>query len=114
MADETARLEAAANVAGSERDSRRLIAALGTGHRRDDETLTGDRAALRAELAARGLVDVDELIGRAARLLRDEPAVTAALRDRWPWISVDEYQDLDEEQHVLLRQLAGEEGPASP
>ena len=108
VADETARLEAAANVAGSERDSRRLIAALGTGHRRDDETLTGDRAALRAELAARGLVDVDELIGRAARLLRDEPTVTAALRDRWPWISVDEYQDLDEEQHVLLRQLAGE------
>ena len=108
VADETARLEAAANVAGSERDGRRLIAALGTGHRRDDGTLAGDRAALRAELAARGLVDVDELIGRAARLLRDEPAVTAALRDRWPWISVDEYQDLDEEQHVLLRQLAGD------
>ena len=108
MADETARLEAAANVAGSERDGRRLIAALGTGHRRDDRTLAGDRAALRADLAARGLVDVDDLIGRAARLLRDEPAVTAALRDRWPRISVDEYQDLDEEQHVLLRQLAGE------
>jgi DNA helicase II / ATP-dependent DNA helicase PcrA len=108
VADEAARLEAAANVAGSERDGRRLIAALGTGHRLDDGTLAGDRAALRAELAARGLADVDELIGRAARLLRDEPAVTAALRDRWPWISVDEYQDLDEDQHVLLRQLAGE------
>ena len=108
VADETARLEAATNVTGSERDGRRLIAALGTGHRLADGTLSGERAALRAELAAAGLVDVDELIGRAARMLRDEPAITAALRDRWPWISVDEYQDLDEDQDELLRQLAGD------
>ena len=107
VADETARLEAATNVTGSERDGRRLIAALGTGHRLADRTLSGEREALRAELAAVGLVDVDELIGRAARMLRAEPAITAALRDRWPWISVDEYQDLDEEQNELLRQLAG-------
>ncbi len=41
------------------------------------------------------------------QLLGDE-AAAAALRDRWPWISVDEYQDLDEQQYRLLRLLTGD------
>ncbi len=107
VADETARLEAATGVTGNERDGRRLITALNAG-RRMGERAAGEREALRAELFRRGLVDVDELIPLAVRLLRTEPAITAELRDRWPWISVDEYQDLDEQQYDLLRLLTGE------
>jgi superfamily I DNA/RNA helicase len=59
-------------------------------------------------LAARGLVDFDGLISLPVALLRDEPAVAAALRARWRSISVDEYQDTDAAQHDLLRLLAGD------
>ena len=107
VADETARLEAATSVTGNEGDGRRLITALNAG-RRTGERAAGEREALRAELFRRGLVDVDELIPLAVRLLRAEPAIAAELPDRWPWISVDEYQDLDEQQYDLLRLLTGE------
>jgi uncharacterized protein (TIGR00375 family) len=115
VADENARLEAAVRVAGSERGGRHLITALGSGHRSGGgETaermvrLAVQRAELRAELLAQHLVDVDELTGLAVRLLRREPAVATVMRDRWPRISVDEYQDLDEQQYELLRLLAGD------
>ncbi len=107
VADETARLGAATSVTGNERDGRRLITALNAG-RRTGEGAADEREALRAELFRRGLVDVDELIALAVRLLRAEPAIAAKLRDRWPWISVDEYQDLDGQQYDLLRLLTGE------
>jgi uncharacterized protein (TIGR00375 family) len=114
VADEAARLEAATRVAGSERDGRRLLAVLSAGPSAGDPAaaardrdLDADRAAFRAALAAAGLLDVDELIGRAAGLLREHPDVTAALRQRWPRISVDEYQDVDQRQYDLLRLLAG-------
>ncbi|MBV9794958.1 MAG: UvrD-helicase domain-containing protein [Actinobacteria bacterium] len=112
VADEAARLEAAGRVAGSERDGRRLLTALATltAPGRDDgkqRELQASRAAFRAELAKDGLLDVDELIGRARQLLTDHPDVAAALRERWPRISVDEYQDVDGQQYELLRRLAG-------
>ncbi len=109
VADDAARLEAAVLVTGSEREGRRLLT-LGAGSMSSDSVLTAAREALQAELGHRGLVDLDDLIGRAVRLLRDEPAVAAACRDRWPWISVDEYQDVDGQQYELLRLLAGQ-GP---
>ena len=40
-------------------------------------------------------------------MLRADPALTAHYRERWPWISVDEYQDVDETQYSLLSLLAG-------
>ena len=110
VADEAARLEAAIRVAGSDRDGRRLLTALAAG----EPAQTGQQpefvarqAAFRAELALDGLLDVDELIVRAVQLLGDHPDVLAALRERWPRISVDEYQDVDELQYELLRLLAG-------
>ena len=100
VADETARLRIAAELTGSERDGRRLVAGLA-------ENPDG-RAALRKELITRDLVDFDGLTELTAVLLRDNPAVTAALRDRWPRISVDEYQDIDPVQYELLRALSGD------
>ena len=43
-------------------------------------------------------------------LLRDEPDLAAGLRERWRWISVDEYQDIDAAQYELLRLLTGDGG----
>src|SRR5208337_2685860 len=66
------------------------------------------RLALRRELTARDLVDFDGLIEMSADLLHDDPAIAAALRARWPRISVDEYQDIDAVQCDLLRLIAGD------
>jgi DNA helicase II / ATP-dependent DNA helicase PcrA len=100
VADETARLRVAAELTGSERDGRRLVAGLAED---PDGAL-----ALRKELIARDLVDFDGLTEMAAALLRDNPAVTAGLRARWPRISVDEYQDIDPAQYDLLRAISGD------
>jgi uncharacterized protein (TIGR00375 family) len=109
VADDAARLAAAALVTGSEREGRRLLTTLGARSRERDGAQEAAYGALKAELASRGLADLDDLIGRAVRLLHDEPAA-AAVRGRWPWISVDEYQDIDEQQYELLRLLSGQAG----
>jgi superfamily I DNA/RNA helicase len=101
VADDAARLEVAAELAGSPREGRRLLAEAG-------DSTSAARQLLVKALAARDLVDFDGLIELPAALLADEPAVAGSLRDRWPRISVDEYQDIDATQYRLLRLLAGD------
>jgi DNA helicase II / ATP-dependent DNA helicase PcrA len=96
VADEAALVRVAAELTGSEREGR---------------TLAGDpqgRPALRAELIARGLVDFDGLTELTAALLAREPQIAAGLAARWPFVSVDEYQDIDPVQYELVRALAGD------
>jgi superfamily I DNA/RNA helicase len=100
VADEAARLAAAAELTGSERDGRRLLAGLA-----DDPDGT---LALRQALLARDLVDFDGLVELAAELLAGHPELAAGLRARWPQVSVDEYQDIDAVQYDLLRSIAGD------
>ncbi|MGO9164071.1 MAG: UvrD-helicase domain-containing protein [Streptosporangiaceae bacterium] len=100
IADEPAQLAVAAELAGSARAGRELLAAAAVDA--DSSQL------LAAALAARGLVDFDGLVGLSAALLEREPAVARALRDRWQHISVDEYQDIDAAQYQLLKLLAGD------
>jgi DNA helicase-2/ATP-dependent DNA helicase PcrA len=80
-----------------------------------------ERAAARAEageddqayvkrLRAQDLVDLDELVSLPLALLRDDPALAAQYRARWPWVFVDEYQDVDSDQYALLRQLVPADG----
>jgi DNA helicase II / ATP-dependent DNA helicase PcrA len=100
VADDAARLEVAAELMGSPREARRLLAEAAA-----DRTA---RELLVKALAARDLVDFDGLIELPAALLAAEPTVAGSLRERWPRISVDEYQDIDAAQYRLLRLLAGE------
>ncbi len=100
VADEAARLAAAAELTGSERDGRRMLARLA------DDPDGG--LALRRALLARDLVDFDGLIELAAELLGDRPELAAGLRARWPQVSVDEYQDIDAVQYDLLRAIGGD------
>jgi superfamily I DNA/RNA helicase len=98
VADEAARLAAATELAGSERDGRRLLAGL------DPD----GKLALRRALLARDLVDFDGLVELAAALLGAHPDVAARLRARWPQVSVDEYQDIDAVQYDLVRAISGD------
>jgi len=72
-----------------------------------DPELDGLTARYDAELRRRGMVDVDELVTRPAELLSADTALAAAYRARWTDVFVDEYQDVDEQQYLMLRQLAG-------
>lgn len=61
-------------------------------------------------LTNRGLLDFDDLILKAATLLEQHSEIRDAVRDRWPWISIDEYQDIDSNQLRLVRQLVAKDG----
>jgi superfamily I DNA/RNA helicase len=100
VADDTSVLEVATELAGSPRGGRTLLAGAAADPQR--------RELLRQGLAARDLVDFDGLVELAVAVLDGAPAVAARLRERWPRISVDEYQDIDAAQYALLRLLAGD------
>jgi len=108
IADHARQLAVATEVTGDEKEARRLLAALSR-HRR-----TGEGGPEQAEFAERygkalrgqDLVDFDDLIELPVAMLEADPELAAAYRDRFRWISVDEYQDVDERQYRLLRLLA--------
>ncbi len=51
-------------------------------------------------------LDFDDLLLGLVRLLADHPAILAALRDRFRFVLVDEYQDTNGPQYEIVRQLA--------
>ena len=57
-----------------------------------------------------GVLDYDDLMILPLQLLQKDPGITAKYRRRYAWVSVDEYQDIDELQYGLLRQLVPEDG----
>jgi len=57
-------------------------------------------------LDAEAAVDYADLMVRAVRLA-EQPEVQTALRRRYSWVFVDEYQDTDPSQVALLQALAG-------
>ncbi len=69
-----------------------------------------DPAAYRALLRKQGMVDLDELLTLPVGLLRDDRKLVERYRDRWQWIFVDEYQDVDAVQYELLRLLSPADG----
>ena len=66
--------------------------------------------AYQALLAQRSLVDFDDLIVRPCELLESDASLASEYRRRWPWLSVDEFQDIDPRQYALVRQLAPPDG----
>ncbi|WP_327038862.1 UvrD-helicase domain-containing protein [Micromonospora maris] len=89
----------------------------------DDFRIADDaeRAAARAEagddlarytglLRKQGMVDLDELLTLPVALLRENRKLVERYRDRWQWIFVDEYQDVDAVQYELLRLLSPADG----
>ena len=73
---------------------------------RDDAELAALVARYDAALRERSMVDLDDLVTLPTALLAGDAALAAEYRSRWTDIFVDEYQDVDEQQYLLLRQLA--------
>ncbi len=98
----------------SERQAGRLLGEISRVKRGEaTDSAAADAAAsqtYRRLMRERAWVDFDDLILLPAEWLQREPASAAEYRRRWPWVSVDEYQDLDDNQYRLLRQLAAADG----
>jgi len=62
--------------------------------------------AYQRALDERRCVDFDDLVGLTVQTLAANDHVAAACRARYRWISVDEFQDVDEQQYRLLTLLA--------
>ena len=61
--------------------------------------------AYEREMEARNLCDFDDLIIRAADALESTPVLRAQYRKHCRWVSIDEYQDVDEQQVRLMKLL---------
>jgi uncharacterized protein (TIGR00375 family) len=58
-----------------------------------------------AVLSQNQVLDFDDLMLRTVQLFAADPDLLAQIQDRFRWISVDEYQDLNFAQYHLLRRL---------
>jgi len=67
--------------------------------------------AYQQALAARGDPDFGDIIRLAVQLLQEHPDVLAEVRTRYTHVLVDEFQDINRAMGVLLRTLAGADGP---
>jgi DNA helicase-2/ATP-dependent DNA helicase PcrA len=57
-------------------------------------------------LAANHALDFDDLIMHTVRLLRESPSAREHYQDRFHYVLVDEYQDINYSQYMLVRTLA--------
>jgi uncharacterized protein (TIGR00375 family) len=67
-------------------------------------------AAYGRALALRNWIDFDDLVALSVRALTADPVIAERCRRRFRWSSVDEFQDVDEQQYRLLTLLAPPDG----
>ena len=94
---------------------RRLNLLMLFGRRRlQNYSLTGDDESLfiryQAAMRRRKMLDFDDIIARTAELFRLHPNVADEVGSRWQAVLVDEFQDLNESQYYILKQLAQQHG----
>lgn len=63
-----------------------------------------------SELSKIGACDFDDLLMKTVKLLESDPNVLAKYADRFRYVLVDEYQDVNTAQYVLTKQLASVHG----
>jgi superfamily I DNA/RNA helicase len=111
-AERRQRLQAALDV--SERQARRLLTAIARVKRTrvtpEESNIVEALETYEQQLTLRNWVDYDDLVGRAAEALTAHPNLRALYQQRYPWVFIDEYQDVDEQQVRLLKQLVLPQG----
>ena len=115
VATDVERIQLVRDVLGiSERKARGRLSAIS--HAKRTRTPVADKDLNEAfeayvnVLEVRNLCDFDDLVIRAADALESNPAIRAQCRQRYRWVSVDEYQDVDAQQVRLLKQLVPPDG----
>jgi DNA helicase II / ATP-dependent DNA helicase PcrA len=116
VADEAERLELLGELLGCpEREARRLLPELAARKRAraarwpdldpEPSEVSGPLARYEAAMRKLDLVDLDDLLALPVMLLATDPGVAAGYRERFEFVAIDEYQDVDELQYRLLRLL---------
>ncbi|MBV9139561.1 MAG: UvrD-helicase domain-containing protein [Pseudonocardiales bacterium] len=120
IADQAQQLAIATEITGNEKKARHFLTDFSRQRRTGEPEMgrtsepgmecadTADRYT--RALRQRELVDFDDLIALPVTLLESNPDLAAHYSDLYRWISVDEYQDIDEQQYRLLSQLASRHG----
>jgi DNA helicase II / ATP-dependent DNA helicase PcrA len=90
----------------------RIRRAIGAGYDASgfDEAKVAAASLFDERLAERDLIDYDAMVSRSLALVQRSPPVRDLLAARYPWLVVDEYQDLGPVLHELvlaLHELAG-------
>jgi ATP-dependent DNA helicase UvrD/PcrA len=110
IAGETERLALLAETLGvPERKAARLLRAISMAKRAPTAPgaeIAAAMAAYRSALAMRDAVDFDDLVGLAVEALARDPGLAARYRDRFRFVSIDEFQDVDDQQYRLMSLLA--------
>ncbi len=73
-----------------------------------DDKLVNLYAAYEDRLKKENAFDIDDLVVCPVRLLKDNSDFRELVRGRYPWICIDEYQDINLAQYNLIRLLAPE------
>ena len=98
----------------SEPQARRLLTVISNAKRTqtapEADRLAHACEAYQCELTLRNLVDYDDLVGLTADMLGSQPDLQASYRQRHPWLFIDEYQDVDEQQVRLIKRLVPADG----
>jgi ATP-dependent DNA helicase UvrD/PcrA len=111
QAERTAVLAEALDL--GERKAEALLRAISKAKRTGTPASAGIAGALTTygrALALRNWIDFDDLVRLSVDVLEADPALAAHYRDRFRFICVDEFQDVDERQYRLLRLLAPPDG----
>src|SRR5215218_1428031 len=118
VADDTERLELLGELLGCpEREARRLLPELVRRKRAraarwpdldaEPSEVAGPLARYEAAMRKLDLVDLDDLLALPVMLLATDEGLAARYQERFGFVAVDEYQDVDELQYRLLRLLCG-------
>jgi DNA helicase-2/ATP-dependent DNA helicase PcrA len=110
VADEPERLELLSTALGtSQRQARRRLDAISRAKRTrqgvEDATLHTALDTYQQALMLANLVDFDDLVRLAVQTLETDADVAALYQQRFPWLFIDEYQDVDEQQYRLVKLL---------
>jgi DNA helicase II / ATP-dependent DNA helicase PcrA len=92
----------------SERKSNTILRAISRAKRcgTDESAVVEAMAAYQRALNAANAVDFDDLIRLTVDALAADPSLCKYYNERFRFISVDEFQDLDEQQYRLLKLIA--------
>ena len=74
----------------------------------NDDELGDLYTAYEDKLKMENAFDIDDLVIYPVRLLKDNSDIGELIRRRYPWICIDEYQDINLAQYNLIRLLASE------
>jgi DNA helicase-2/ATP-dependent DNA helicase PcrA len=76
----------------------------------DDPELEAAIQAYQSRLEQDGRIDFDDLVRLAVRGLEEDAEIRDAYRERFPYVSIDEFQDVDPLQYRLVRALVPAHG----